>query len=41
MIPNRGLLEYPAMITTQALAPLTIEDDHVFILLSFLYAGID
>lgn len=41
MMPKRGLLNYSARISVEALILLANEDDHAFVVLEFLYVGID
>lgn len=41
MMPRRGLPEYPASISAQALALLESEADHMFILVLCLYVVMD
>lgn len=41
MMPKRGLSEYPTRIYGRALALLASKDDHMFVLVSSLYAGMD
>ena len=38
-MPKRGMLEFPARISNEALELLASVDDHAFVMLVYLYVG--
>jgi len=41
MMPKRGMSEHPAKISTYPLALLASEDNHIFVMVSSPYVGMD